>query len=108
MFVPLPLPDDVQDGENIIAALIQERLESLARVSGKEMIDLPEPFVLTKGLRYIAMVSTGKPHQNHSVAIDENGIVFDPDPDNEHVREPWTKYRFLAVLEFRPMATEGA
>ena len=39
----------------------------------------------------------------HVVAIDESGVVFDPDPAKEQSRENWETYDFMAVLEFCPL-----
>lgn len=105
MFIPLPQDDDLQDGENVLADLIYDRLQKLAAMHGKEAIDLDDPpWDVKRGLRYIALIPTGTPHLNHSVAIDEEGIVFDPDPDNQANRRPWTEYPIIAMLEFRPPA----
>src|SRR6185503_10384347 len=37
---------------------------------------------LEQGMRYLGMISTHEPLINHVVAVDERGLVFDPDPAN--------------------------
>jgi hypothetical protein len=93
-FIPLQRADDFQDGENMLADSIREGLEKLALTYEKEMVDLDEPpFRLKEGFRYIAIVPTGAPHLNHTVAVDETGIVFNPDSDSRDDRRHWSEHR---------------
>ncbi len=44
-----------------------------------------DPAFLEAGIRYIALISTTNPKFNYAIAIDEAGVVFDPDKNNMHV-----------------------
>ncbi|HKV94224.1 MAG TPA: hypothetical protein VJW20_16875 [Candidatus Angelobacter sp.] len=104
-FIPLPREEDLIDGSvNEITELSVSRLQSLSNLSGKVM-SAPDgpPFDLKEGCRYIAWLETDRPNFLHSVAVDEAGIVFDPDSDNQDVRKHWTEYSIKVVLEFRPI-----
>jgi hypothetical protein len=103
--VPLQDTNELRDtGTNKSGALALDRIETLAQSQGKQIVDLDtKPFVCKAGLRYIAVVGTTDPLIAHSVAIDETGIVFDPDTANKNSRKHWSEYEALAMLEFRPL-----
>ena len=102
--VPLQdVPELQRTGVNRLGLVAMDRVEELAKSQGKQVVDLPsKPFICRAGLRYISAIATTNPLIAHSVAIDENGVVFDPDPANEHYRKHWAEYEALAMLEFRP------
>lgn len=105
MYIPPPRREDLQNLEelNELNALVLERLQSLSNLTGNEMsaLDGP-PYELKEGSRYILWLETDEPNVLHSVAVDETGIVFNPDPNEQDVRKRWTEYRIKAALEFRP------
>jgi hypothetical protein len=88
-------------GTNRVGLLALDRIKKLAESQGKQVIDLPEPFVCKAGTRYVSAIATTDPLMAHTVAVDENGVVFDP--LNEHTRKDWSGYQFLAMLELRSL-----
>jgi hypothetical protein len=78
-----------------------DSIEKMAEARGRTILDLPKPFALQRGFRYLAVIPSvgNNPLQYHVVAVDENGIVFDPDHDRANWRKRWTEYDFVAVLE---------
>ena len=91
-------------GRNCLGLTGLDNIELLALEHGKRVSDFPaKPFILKPGLRYIGMICSPDPSITHVVAIDESGVVFDPDPAKEQSRENWETYDFMAVLEFCPL-----
>jgi hypothetical protein len=79
-------------------------MHNLALSRGKIVIDLPtKPFNAEPGFRYLGMLPTPERLIHHVVAIDEAGVVFDPDPAMESSRRNWKECEFMAMLEFRPV-----
>ncbi len=77
---------------------------ALAQSRGKKVIEFDYlPDNLESGVCYLGMISTHEPLIHHVVAIDEQGIVFDPDPAKEQSRESWRAYTFIAVLGFQAL-----
>ena len=101
--VPLQSIEDLrQTGINGLGIVAWNNLKTLARARGKVIFDFPDkPFILRPGLRYLGMLPTANYLLTHVVAIDETGVVFDPDPAKEQSRENWETYDFMAMLEFR-------
>lgn len=64
------------------------------------------PSTLTEGIRYLAIVPapSDDPLMSHTVAIDESGTVFDPDPAQAESRKYYKDYDIWAVLGFKKRA----
>jgi hypothetical protein len=107
----MPLQDmDVlrNTGQNKLGIYGWRNLHILAKERGKAIVDFTsKPFVRKPGLRYLGMLATPDPLLTHIVAIDEDGIVFDPDPNNEKSRKSWLEYDFMAMAEFRSTVSSG-
>jgi hypothetical protein len=103
--VPLPDMGELQrTGRNSLGSAAFDGMKLLATTHGKSVLDnCMKPFSLKQGFRYLGMLSTSNSLLTHVVAIDQNGIVFDPDPVNEQSRESWQAYDFMAIVEFRPL-----
>ena len=101
--IPLPDLDTLRiTGKNSLGLKAFDDLKTLAESKSKKVIDLGYvPDTLRAGSRYLGMLPTPDPLVTHVVAIDESGIAFNPDTNQEKSRD-WRDYDFLAVLEFRP------
>jgi|GEM_PF-6408934 len=106
-WIPLNTPADMQDGHNLLGVKIFEGLEKLLASKGMEMCEpLDGPPYNEIGTRYLATILTGEKHLNHALAVDENGIAFDP--ADESSREPLSSYpdwKILSVVGFRPVSS---
>jgi hypothetical protein len=101
--IPLPDIDALRlTGKNSLGLRAFDDMKELAKSRGKRVLDfgyLPE--TLVPGSRYLGLLSTPDPLVTHTVAIDEQGIVLDPDSAQEQSHH-WRNYDFMALLEFRP------
>lgn len=102
----IPLPDMEAlrlTGRNSLGLKAFDDMKVLAEARGMRMLDFEsKPETLEAGLRYMGMLATPDPLIKHVVAIDEQGVVFDPDPTKEQSRENWRAYDFITMLEFQP------
>ena len=91
-----------QTGFNSLGLVGWNNMNTLSRARGWEIFDFPaKPFIVKLGFRYVGMLGTADPSRIHVVAIDETGLVFDPEVDDFH--KDWKEYDFMAMLEFRPL-----
>jgi hypothetical protein len=103
----IPLPD-IQaltlTGRNSLGLKTFDDMKVLAETRGQRVFDFDSKReTLEPGFRYLGMLTTPDPLVKHVVAIDEQGVVFDPDPGKEQSRENWKAYDFVAVLEFQAL-----
>jgi hypothetical protein len=75
------------------------RLQALAATRDQVIVDLPLPFVVQPGLRYLLQIPTAIPNYTHVLAIDENGVAYDP--DDPATQRHWSEYNVLALIEFK-------
>jgi hypothetical protein len=95
----------LRNGRNASGLNAFEDMIALARTRGKKVVDFQSlPDTLKPGVRYLGRLRTNNPLIHHIVAIDEQGIVFDPDPEKAQSRESWRTYDFIALLEFQPLS----
>jgi hypothetical protein len=107
-FIPLNTPADMQGGQNLLAPEIIDGLKKLLASKGMKMCEpLDGPPYNEIGTRYLATILTGEAHLNHALAVDENGIAFDP--ADESFREPFASSpdeRISSVVGFRPISPD--
>lgn len=106
-FIPLNTPADMQGGRNLLARKIIKGLKQLVASKGMKICEpLDGPPYNEIGTRYLATILTSEAHLNHALAVDENGIAFDP--ADESYREPFASYpdwKILSVIGFRPISS---
>jgi len=105
--VPLQDPKALQKtGINILGLVALEEVEKLARSCNRAFAYPVPPFVCKAGFRYIGVLPIRK-QETHAVAIDESGVVFDPD-SNALSGKNWAELVFSGgMLEFQPSHSSG-
>ena len=109
--IPLQDMEELEKtGVNRLGLIAYDRIEELARSRNIQIVGSESgQFVCEIGLRYLAVFPADTdPLMTHTVAIDEMGLVFDPDPVNEHVRGYWSSFDFLGMMEFRPASNSAS
>jgi hypothetical protein len=103
-FVPVPrLRLARRNNEYARSFLAFREVEILAAKHAYIITEITRPngksgFFLEPNSRHIAVIPSGMMGVFHAVAINEDGIVFDP--ANEHDRRPWSTYDLLRVAHF--------
>ena len=100
--VPLQDVQALRETEvNILGLAAYDAVVQLATKQGKLVADLIAPFNCATQYRYIGILAP-ESETNHAVAIDEVGIVFDPEPSRSTSRRHWSEYEFAAIARIHP------
>ena len=108
--IPLQDMEELEKtGVNRLGLIAYDRIEELARSRNIQIVDSESgQFVCELGSRYVAALPGSGPRILHVIAIDEKGLVFDPNPANEHARGYWSSFDFLGMMEFRPSSNSAS
>jgi len=89
----------LQDANAVAASgnTVCDEFFELLRKQGKTFSEHKKSFVHEPGKRYIGVIQTAS-NLNHAVAIDEFGVVFDPEASLSESRKSWTEYEFIGLL----------
>jgi uncharacterized protein YvpB len=84
--IPLQDWDAVKQSRfNSLGLVGWNNMNALAQTRGWVVFDFPaKPFIAKLGFRYLGMLATADPSLTHVVAIDETGLVFDPENEFFH------------------------
>jgi|ERR1700733_1341055 hypothetical protein len=106
-FIPLNTAADMVGGQNLLGSEIIDGLNRLLEFKSMKMCEpLDGPPYNELGTRYLAIILTGVEHLNHALAVDEDGIAFDP--ADESTRELFSSYpdwKISSVVGFRSIVS---